>query len=437
MEAFGMAAHAMCRASHGAIDVTTVDSSEIPHLFATAIPRRGCSFREQAEDALKSLDAELGREGARRSVIQQTVFLADTSRLDECRQILCDFYGDDLPATTYVPQPPCGGEEVSIEVHSIAHRAGEAEIERVGEKLVALRHDGTVWAFCATDAVAGQTQGAYDDTTRTLNQLRRLLERIGLSFDQVIRTWLYLGGIVAEEGQKVRYKELNRARTDFYEDIPFLAGYLPESHRGPVYPASTGIGTEGRALAASAIALATDRADVVATPLENPRQTSAYDYARSYSLQSPKFSRAMAVSFDAENTIFISGTASITHSESRHLGDAAAQTSEALDNIEALISEANLKRHGLPGLGTPLEGLGVARVYVKRQEDYPRIREVWARRIGLVPTTYTIADVCRPELLVEIEAIAFARRERHASRGVLRGPHLRQLTPRPAIAGKP
>ena len=104
----------------------------------------------------------------------------------------------------------------------------------------------------------------------------------------------------------------------------------------------------------------------------------------------------MALSCGPDNTIFISGTASITNSESRHLGDAAAQTHESLDNIEALISEDNLGRHGLPGFGTSLAGLGMVRVYVKRHEDYPGIREVCAGRLGDVPITYTIGRCVPP-----------------------------------------
>ena len=171
--------------------------------------------------------------------------------------------------------------------------------------------------------------------------------------------------------------------------------------------------------------------------IENPRQTSAYDYAKSYSLQSPKFSRAMALSYGPDMTIFISGTASIINSESRHLGDAVAQTHEALNNIEALISEDNLGRHGLPGFGSSLEGLGQVRVYIKRTEDYPKILAVCAQRLGEVPAIYTTADVCRPELLVEIEGIAFSRREPSPPSSVLRGPHFRETAPKPKITARP
>ena len=160
----------------------------------------------------------------------------------------------------------------------------------------------------------------------------------------------------------------------------------------------------------SAIALATDRKDIVAVPLENPRQTSAFDYAEHYSPKTPKFSRGMALSCGNYATIFVSGTASITNSETRHVGDAVAQTHETLDNIAALISEENLCHHGLPGLGASLEGLGLVRVYIKREEDYANIRAACEKRLGELPTIYAMADVCRPELLVEIEGIAFSHK---------------------------
>ena len=461
VEEFGMAAHAICRASHRGIGFATVELNDIRQVFATAIPQRGCTLREQTEDALQSLDVVLRAEGSRRSIIQQTVFLAEPSQIDECRQIIRDFYGADLPATSYIPQPPCGGTLLLIEAHGVGRGKSEVEIERVSEQLVVLRHDGMTWGYCTplvprawttpkacitctkygthcTPVVPRtSTAGAYESAANTLHLICSLLHGGGVRFDQVIRTWLYLGGIVAAEGPTQRYKELNRARADFYKDIPFVAGYQRETRRDPIFPASTGIGTEGRELTASAIALATDRDDIIATPLENPRQTSAYDYARSYSLQSPKFSRAMALSYGPDNIMFISGTASITHSESRHVGDVVAQTHESLDNIEALISEDNLDRHGLPGFGSSLEGLGIVRVYVKRKEDYPRIQAVCAQRLGEVPTIYVTADVCRPELLVEIEGIAFSRRGPSPSSSVLRGPHFREIAPKPKISARP
>ena len=82
---------------------------------------------------------------------------------------------------------------------------------------------------------------------------------------------------------------------------------------------------------------------------------------------------------------------------------------QTLDNIEALISADNLARHGMPGLGATLEDLAGIRVYIKRQEDYEKTREVCEPGLGELPAIYAIADVCRPELLVEIEGVALSR----------------------------
>ncbi len=177
--------------------------------------------------------------------------------------------------------------------------------------------------------------------------------------------------------------------------------------------------------------MATDRKDIFAVPLENPRQTSAFDYAEHYSPKTPKFSRAMALSCGNYATILVSGTASITNSETRHVGDAAAQTDETLDNVAALISEDNLCHHGLPGLGASLEGLGLVRVYIKREEDYANVRAACEKRLGELPTIYAMANVCRPDLLVEIEGFAFSHKG-PTPPPAIRSPHIQKLGTQPA-----
>ena len=158
----------------------------------------------------------------------------------------------------------------------------------------------------------------------------------------------------------------------------------------------------------SCLALQTDRTDLVLFRLENPQQTSAFAYNQRYSPQSPKFARAMAVVVGDAATIFISGTAAITNSESRFPGDVAGQTQLTLDNIAELISADNFRNHGMPNLGATLDDLGLVRVYIKRQEDYAKCRAVCEARLGARPIIYAVADVCRPELLVEIEGVAFS-----------------------------
>lgn len=145
-------------------------------------------------------------------------------------------------------------------------------------------------------------------------------------------------------------------------------------------------------------------------PLENPQQTSAYDYSKMYSPKSPKFSRAMAVVQGHFVTTLVSGTASIVNARSVHLGDVVRQTEQTIENIEKLIAPDNFTRHGMPDAGATLRDVAKLRVYVKHVEDYERCREVCERRLPGIPVIYLHADVCRPDLLVEIEAVAFSPR---------------------------
>lgn len=405
-----MAVCTVRKSSHEEIGYSVVELNDVCHVFAAAVPRCEGSLQEQAADVLQTIATVTDQQHASGSIVHQAVFLADPRQLDECRRWIRAFYGDRLPATSYVAQAPCGGRLLAIEALGVGQGRGEVEIERLGEQLVIARHNGIAWAHCA-QVVPASDDSVYAAAREVFNRARRLLDEANVGFERVIRTWLYLGGIVDAEAGVERYRELNRARADFFRDLSFLNHRSPNGLSSPWYPASTGIGEQGRGLMFSAIALATDRPDIFAVPLENPRQTAAYDYARRYSPDSPKFSRAMALSCGNYATIFISGTASIVASETRHPGDPVAQTHETLDNIAALIGEENLSRHGLPGLGTSLDGLGLVRIYVKRPSDYAAVRAACASRLGETPTVYATADICRSDLLVEIEGIAFARRE--------------------------
>ncbi len=390
---------------------SVVDLNDVRHVLAVAIPGNGGTLQEQAHDALQTIQAVHEEESTRGSIVHQAVFVADPELIPTCREIITEFYGDELPATSYIIQPPCQGKLLAIEAIGVGRGKAEVHIERFSDQLVRVTHNALSWVHCANITPRDGVTGAYNQTISSLSKLRGVLSKLDVGFDHIIRTWFYQGGIVADEGDTQRYKELNRARSSFFEGVHFLAGCQPGLPQPMTpYPASTGIGTEGRSLMLSCIALATERPDIVAMPLENPRQTSAFQYATSYSPKSPKFARALALSCGEYATIFISGTASIVDSESLHLGDVEAQTHQTIDNIEALISENNLSRHGLPGLGTTIENLGLVRIYIKRQEDFEKTRAICRSRLGDLPTIYAIADVCRPELLVEIEGMAFARR---------------------------
>jgi enamine deaminase RidA (YjgF/YER057c/UK114 family) len=135
--------------------------------------------------------------------------------------------------------------------------------------------------------------------------------------------------------------------------------------------------------------------------IENPRQTSAYHYPPKFGKHSPIFSRACLWGDSGDSKLFVSGTASIVGHETIHAGDVIAQTRETMSNIGALLHEANrtagAARYSWDGL--------MLKVYVRRPSDLPAIESALA---GLPPPAsivYLQADVCREDLLVEIEAV--------------------------------
>ena len=393
------------------IGYSVVDLGQVRHVFASAVPRGGGDLEQQTHDALKTIEAVIDEEGTRGSIVKQAVFLRDIKQVDACRAIMKEFYGSELPATSYIPQAPCNNKLVSIEAMGVGRGFDEVEIRRLSERMVVTRHDGIEWVHLTNLTPHLNDGPLYDRSLDVFQQMAAGLAEYGYDINQVIRTWLYLGDIVGPEADTQRYKELNRARTDFFKNCHFGGDLLPEGWKYPVYPASTGIGADGRGFMASCAALVTERSDVKLVPLENPVQVSAFDYGQCYSPKSPKFARAMVVAAGDTATTFISGTASITDSETQHLGDVVKQTEQTLDNIAALIGEDNFARHAMPGLGATLDDLALVRVYIKHQEDYPKTREVCRRRLGGTPTIYAVADVCRPDLLVEIEGIAFSQRQ--------------------------
>ncbi len=401
------------RAEHPGVEGCFVDLGDVARAVLIFTPRGRGSFAEQFHEMLSALRSVLEHQPQPMSVTTQTVFLRNPEDEAECRKLLTAHFGANLPITNFVLQPPCSGAAAALEVWAIGGPG--VQLERFGPHLLAVSYDGLRWLQCGGFSARGGDTRSYKQTLHGLKEMRRTLHQAGSRFEQVMRTWLYLGNITEPEQGIQRYKELNRARSDFYQGLRFCDSLLAPGTPHGVYPASTGIGALGSGLAMSCLALQTRREDAFLLPLENPRQMPAYAYAARYSPQSPKFSRAMALVLDRYVTIWISGTASILDSESCHLGDIEKQTEQAICNIEGLIARKNFAFHGVKGAGARLQDLAKIRVYLKRPEDLARCKAICDQRFGPVPALYVVADICRPELLVEIEGVAFSRHSPSAS----------------------
>jgi enamine deaminase RidA (YjgF/YER057c/UK114 family) len=386
-----------------------VDLGDSARVTLMLTPHGRGSFHEQTGEVLRHLAAVLEKQPVPMTVTVQTVFLRDEKDRPECERLLAAHFGEGLPITSFVLQPPCAGAALALEAWAIG--GPDVRLEHFGPQTLAVSYDSVRWVYCGGISLEPDDRGVWQQTTTAMRQLRTLLAQAGSGVEHVVRTWFYLGGITEPEGGTQRYKEFNRARTDSYHDVEFCSALSGGATGLRMYPASTGIGMGGRGLVLGCHTLQTTRPDARMLALENPQQVPAYSYGPKYSPQSPKFSRAIALLLGDYVTTWISGTASIVNSESCHPGDVRQQTEQTIDNIESLIAADNFAAHGVPRAGARLQDLAKVRVYLKRAADYAACKAICERRFGPVPAIYAVADVCRPELLVEIEGVAFSRRD--------------------------
>ncbi len=407
----------LCRGQVDGCAYSLVDKNGVDYFYGYAVPTEGENARMQIFSAFDNLEAAMDEVDAC-SLVTLNVFLREVGDKQLVRAIMNEKFGDFLiPATTFIAQKPCEAN-YSIVIEAIAINSSSNEdnslpvsVYNQGEHATIVEYSNVEIGFFGGFVPGEEPVGAYARSFDAFSKMRAEVEANGFLFPQVFRTWLYQGHIVLEEGDTQRYKELNRARSDFFYGTRFIGPLLPQNVQlGTIYPASTGIGADDVDVAMSCQALKTDRNDVIVVPLENPNQTPAFDYAEFYSPKSPKFSRACAVNFNDRCSVYVSGTASIVDQKTVHIGDPAAQAIQTLDNIAALISGDNLKKHGIADFESDLSDLIFARVYVKRPEYYDSVREVCERRLAGVPLVYTFADVCRDDLLVEIEGVVSCKK---------------------------
>lgn len=245
---------------------------------------------------------------------------------------------------------------------------------------------GRVRAFVFTEA----DHPELDAAVAAERLYARLIEALQASrFGYPLRIWNYFPAINAGRGDEERYRRFCIGRGRALE-----AAGLEDARMC----AATAIGGERRIMQLVALAGAAPGVSI-----ENPRQVSSWNYPRRYGPRQPAFARATGIRMsDGRAGLLISGTASVVGHTTAHPCDALAQTDEVACNLQALLTHAAgaMNRPALASFGPQ----SLARVYVRNREAWPaigrRLRQRWPqlRLCGLR------GDICRGDLLVEIEA---------------------------------
>ncbi|SAL69615.1 endoribonuclease L-PSP [Caballeronia arvi] len=231
--------------------------------------------------------------------------------------------------------------------------------------------------FCAgfipsSDRYTDATRQAYGDAFALVREL---------GFPKIFRMWNFIPHINDEnrEGLEV-YRDFCRGRAvAFEEDYASASGM----------PAATGIGTWGDGVGFYFLACR----ESAVRHIENSRQTPAYEYPQRYGPKAPSFARGTQLG----DALFVSGTASILGHETMHAGDLHKQWGVAVDNIAHLIGSQHYA----------LRDIDQIKVYYRHATDLPSVTKL--AKSAFHPDAnirYLKVDICRADLLVEIEGIA-------------------------------
>lgn len=326
-------------------------------------------------------------------------------RLAVIREKVKNKFGEASPAVSYVAQRPLVGDLV-LEVYRL--KAGfTGTINHCS-------HEGVYYLEIEDEEhrelVIGDLQGKNLDSgilqqsDEVFADLGRVLEKEKYPVHSIVRQWNYIERITAFEGEHQHYQDFNDSRSHFYAATEWPDGY----------PAATGIGTQLGGVLVDVNAIIPKKDYFKCVPLDNALQVAAHAYSQNVLLgtedrvfnekTTPKFERAKAVVGEDRGIVYISGTAAIRGEQSLTNVGILVQTGTTMENINYLISEENLAKAGV-SIAEPCH-LEMLRVYLKNPEDVTAVKVYMEHLFTEVPISYLLADVCRDELLIEIEGIA-------------------------------
>jgi chorismate lyase/3-hydroxybenzoate synthase len=289
-------------------------------------------------------------------------------------------------AVPLTPVPPRWVEELLID--GTDYEDGDSGVE--------IRTAGSV-AHASTCIRSATQLDAEALRSRVASAYRAIIGVLANLGRHPTRFWNFVPGIGEPMiGNMDRYMVFNAGRYDAYIDR-----YGPQSigKASPYLGTASAVGIRGKDLSIQCFAM-----DQPVVPVENPRQTPAWQYSARYGPLPPCFSRATVVELRGRRSLLIGGTASIVAEDSRHTGNFGAQLDETLLNLAALIRAVgpeDCEQH------TSLHRLVDLRVYITSAAHAGHARRVLSERCPHALTLdLVVAQVCRRELLVEIEGVA-------------------------------
>jgi chorismate lyase / 3-hydroxybenzoate synthase len=255
---------------------------------------------------------------------------------------------------------------------------------------VTLEHQGE-WTVESLDAAASEM------VRRSFGRLR------SSAHPEAVRLWNFLPGICAPMGDGLdRYRVFNIARHRAFASL-----FGERAIEKGTLPSASCVGHHGRCVSIHALGLATP-----ARPIENPRQVPAFAYSAKFGPRPPCFARAGLVRFGGRGVLLVAGTASVRGEESVHAESLEEQCKETVANLRTVIAAgrgacAQVAKDEMGDReAEPFGRLRATRVYYRNSIDVDPLKRLLPKELlASTEVEFIHADICREELLVEIEVV--------------------------------
>ena len=353
------------------IELTHFTAGEVTELHAIVhVAGRGEMFESQlarlkkGEEALMEMD-----ETKDAKVVFKRYFLSDATNqaplIEE--QNTC--------TVSYIQQPPLDGSKVAAWIYL---QKGTAITQQHGSAVVSHNGYQHIWTMGLMDTTV---ESSYMQTWKTLLAYIDTLKQFGATLERnCIRTWFFVRDV------DTQYNGLVKSRRECFME----QGLTPDTH----FIASTGIG--GTPADPKALVQMGSYAMTGFEP-EQQRYLYALTHLNKTYEYGVTFERGTLMQYGDRNHVYISGTASIDHhGEVLHVGNVKKQTLRMWENVETLLAEG----------GMTYDDVMQIIVYLRDCADYEIVKQMFDEKFPHMPYVITLAPVCRPTWLIEMECMA-------------------------------
>lgn len=341
------------------------------------------SFRDQVNALLDEMGQSLRETKAQPMFLR--FFVSDAANQEEDLRAALRLFLEERgmrPAVSIIQQPPLDGTKVAAWAWS---RQG-VSVSSLDNGMTEVQDGEYTHYFTASCRDKSGVTSSEAQMRHLFNQYVGQLQDVDCDLlNHCIRTWIYVQNV------DVNYAGVVRARNDVFR----RQGLTAETH----FIASTGI--NGRTEKWGEL-VQLDTYAIKGVESEDVQFLQAKEYLNPTIEYGVAFERGTCVRLKDRRYVFISGTASIDNKgEVLHVGDIRKQTERMWTNVEALLKDAECG----------FENVAQMIVYLRDEADYEVVNQMFEQRFPATPRIITLAPVCRPKWLIEMECVAVKNNE--------------------------